>query len=235
MNEFFANVAYFGVFLSIATYMVGVWLNRRFRSALLNPLLVSVVLCIVILSVFKIDYATFNTGKNNTGSSMLQNLLTPTTVCLAIPLYEKIRELKKNPVAILVGILSGVLANAAVILLLSALFRLSHQQYVTLLPKSITTAIGMDVSTELGGLGNVTAACIIFTGILGNVIASGVLRLCRITDPVAAGLAIGASAHAIGTARARELGKTQEAMSSLSIAVTGLITVVAASFFAMLY
>ena len=106
---------------------------------------------------------------------------------------------------------------------------------MTLLPKSITTAIGMDLSDTLGGMANVTVACIILTGIFGNLVASGFLKLCRVTDPIAIGLAIGTSSHAVGTARARELGKTQEAMSSLSIAVAGLMTVVAASIFAMIY
>ncbi len=235
MNEFLANTAYFGVFLSIATYLIGVYLNKLFKSALFNPLLISIVLCMAFLAVFKIDFDTFSQGKNGTGAVMLQSLLTPTTVCLAIPLYEKIGELKKNPLAILLGIGAGVLASAGTILLISRLFSLTHEQYVTLLPKSITTAIGMDLSGELGGLANVTVACIIFTGIFGNLIASSFLKLCRITEPIAMGLAIGTSAHAVGTARARELGKTQEAMSILSIAVAGLMTVIAASLFALIY
>ncbi len=235
MNEFFANIAYFGVFLSIGSYLVGVYLNRRFKSALLNPLLVSIVLCMAFLAVFKIDFATFSHGKGNTGATMLQNLLTPTTACLAIPLYEKIGALKKQPLAILLGIGSGVLASVGTIWLMSRLFSLTLEQYITLLPKSITTAIGMDLSDTLGGMANVTVACIILTGIFGNLVASGFLKLCRVTDPIAVGLAIGTSSHAVGTARARELGKTQEAMSSLSIAVAGLMTVVAASIFAMIY
>lgn len=235
MNDFFAGIAYFGVFLSIITYMIGQRLSRRFKFALFNPLLISIVLCMGFLAVFKIDTSTFSQGKNGTGAVMLQNLLTPTTVCLAIPLYEKINELKKNPLAILAGIGAGVLASAGTILLMSHLFSLTHEQYVTLLPKSITTAIGMDLSSELGGMANVTVACIIGTGIFGNLVASGVLRLFRITDPIAMGLAIGTSSHAMGTARACELGKTQEAMSSLSIAVAGLMTVLAASLFSTLY
>lgn len=235
MNEFLSNAAYFGVFLSLGTYMIGAALNKRFKSALCNPLLISVVLCIAFLSAFHIDFEAFNVGKNDTGARMLQNLLTPTTVCLAIPLYEKLSELRKNPLAILLGILSGVLASAGTILLMSWLFGLTHEQYVTLLPKSITTAIGMDLSAELGGMANVTMACIILTGLFGNLVASGFLKLCRVTDPTAVGLAIGTSSHALGTARARELGRTQEAMSSLSIAVSGLMTVAAASVFSMLY
>ena len=134
MNEFFANIAYFGVFLSIGSYLVGVYLNRRFKSALLNPLLVSIVLCMAFLAVFKIDFSTFSHGKGNTGATMLQNLLTPTTACLAIPLYEKIGALKKQPLAILLGIGSGVLASVGTIWLMSRLFSLTLEQYITLLP-----------------------------------------------------------------------------------------------------
>ena len=137
--------------------------------------------------------------------------------------------------AILGGITVGAAACMAGVLALSLLFGLDHTQYVTLLPKSITTAIGMGISEELGGLVSVTVASIVITGIFGNVTAGGVLRLLRITDPVAQGVAIGTASHAIGTARARELGDLQEAMSGLAIAVCGLITVVLASVFAMLY
>ena len=133
------------------------------------------------------------------------------------------------------GIFAGVLACCGTIWLMSRLFGLSRGVYATLLPKSITTAIGMDLSDQLGGSANVTVACIIFTGLFGNLVASSFLKLCRITDPIAVGLAIGTSSHALGTSRAHELGRTQEAMSSLSIAVAGLMTVAAASVFANLY
>ena len=232
MNEFFANLAYFGVFLSIGSYLIGVYLNRRFKSALLNPLLISIVLCMAFLAVFKIDFSTFSHGKNNTGATMLQNLLTPTTACLAIPLYEKIGELKKQPLAILLGIGAGVLASVGTIFLMSKLFSLTREQYITLLPKSITTAIGMGVSEELGGYVSITVAVIIMTGILGNMGAELACRVFRITDPVARGVAIGTAAHAIGTTKAMELGEIEGAMSSLSIVVAGMLTVAGASLFA---
>ena len=235
MNEFLAETAYFGLFLSIATYWIGWKISKKVRSPLANPLLISVALCIAFLSVFRIDFETFNLGKNGTGARMLQSLLTPATVCLAIPLYEKIGALKKHPAAILLGVFAGVLACCGTIWLMSRLFGLSRGVYATLLPKSITTAIGMDLSDQLGGSANVTVACIIFTGLFGNLVASSFLKLCRITDPIAVGLAIGTSSHALGTSRAHELGRTQEAMSSLSIAVAGLMTVAAASVFANLY
>ena len=158
--------------------------------------------------------------------------MTPATVCLAIPLYEQVELLKKNVKAILAGLLSGVVTSVLCVLVLSYLFHLDHKVYVTLLPKSITTAIGMGVSEELGGYVTITVAVIVVTGVLGNVIAEAVCKLFKIEEPVAKGIAIGSAAHAVGTARAMEIGEVEGAMSSLSIAVAGLLTVVAAPIFA---
>lgn len=159
-------------------------------------------------------------------------LLTPATVCLAVPLYEQLALLKKNLVAVAAGIVSGVLASMVSVLLLCKLFQLSHEEYVTLLPKSITTAIGMGVSEELGGIVTITVAVIIITGVLGSVIGEIVCKLFRIQEPIAKGLALGTAAHAIGTSKAMEMGPVEGAMSSLAIAVAGLLTVVSASVFA---
>lgn len=242
LNQLASQVSFFGLFLTGVCYVLALAIQKRWKSAFLNPLLVSCVIIIVFLLVTGIDHNVFLYGKlkadgsyDGTGVALIQNLLTPTTVCLAIPLYEKLSYLKKHPAAILGGIFSGALACVVSILLMCMLFGFDHTQYVTLLPKSITTAIGMGVSEELGGIPSVTVACIVTTGITGNVLAGGVLKLFRIKDPVAQGVAIGTASHAIGTARARELGDVQEAMSGLSIAVCGLITVVLASVFANLY
>ena len=151
-----------------------------------------------------------------------------------MPLYEKIDMLKHNWKAIIAGIMSGVLTTLFCILAMSILFGLSHSEYVTLLPKSITTAIGMGVSAELGGYSTLTVAVIIITGLIGNIFAPSVCRLFRLTDPIARGIAIGSSSHAMGTSRAMEMGEIEGAMSSLSIAVSGLLTVVGASVFAQL-
>ena len=141
--------------------------------------------------------------------------------------------MKKNAKAIATGILSGVLSSLVSVLALAAAFGLSHEEYVTLLPKSITTAIGMGVSEELGGIVTITVAVIIVTGVLGNIIAELVCKIFRIHEPVAKGIAIGSASHAIGTAKAMEMGEVEGAMSSLSIAVSGLLTVIGASVFAM--
>ena len=161
--------------------------------------------------------------------------MTPATVSLAIPLYQQLELLKKNFTAMILGILSGVLTSAGVILAMSILFGLSHEEYVTLLPKSITTAIGMGVSEELGGYVTITVAVIIVTGILGNIIGEMVCKVFRIKNPISRGLALGTSAHAIGTAKAMEMGEVEGAMSSLAIVVAGLCTVIGASVFAMLW
>ena len=166
------------------------------------------------------------------GRQCLSYLLTPATVCLAVPLYRQLTLLRKNLKAVIIGIVSGVLASMVSVLVFAKLFGLSHSQYVTLLPKSITTAIGMGVSEELGGLVTITVAVIIITGVLGNVIAEAVCKIAKIEEPIAKGLALGTSAHAIGTAKAMEMGPVEGAMSSLAIAVAGLLTVITASVFA---
>ena len=227
MKEFLIKSSYFGVLVSLLGYWIGTKLKARFRLALLNPLLVSAALTIAALLVLKIDYPSYNAG-----AKYLSYLLTPTTVCLAIPLYEQRALLMKNFRAIFAGIFSGALTSVACVYLMSLAFGLDHAQYVTLLPKSVTTAIGMPVAQELGGYGNIAAAVIILTGVLGNIVAEGFFRLLRIREPIARGVALGTSSHAIGTARAMEMGDTEGAMSSLSIAVSGLITVVLVSVFA---
>ena len=194
---------------------------------MLNPLLISIVFVIVVLKVLHIDYASYESS-----AKYLSYLLTPATVCLAIPLYQQISLLKKNLLAVVLGIVSGVLASLGGVLVMALAFGLNHEQYVTLLPKSITTAIGMGVADELGGITTITVAVIIVTGVLGNVIGEMVCKIFHIEEPIAVGLALGTSAHAIGTSKALELGEIEGAMSSLSIAVAGLLTVILASVFA---
>lgn len=227
MNNILIDSAYFGALLSIAAYMIGEMLKKK--SKYCNPLLVAIIIVILILKIFKIDYDTYNSG-----AKYISYLLTPATVCLAIPLYRQINILKTHFKEIIIGICSGVFASMGSVFALSYMFSLSHEHYVTLLPKSITTAIGMGLSTEMGGIETITIAVIIITGVLGNLIAESVLKIFRITNPVAKGVAIGTASHAIGTTKAMEIGDVEGAMSSLSVAVAGLITVATASIFANL-
>lgn len=227
MKEFIGNSLFFGAALSLIAYEAGLLLKRKFKMAVFNPLLIAILCVIAVLKLLKIDYDAYNAG-----GKYISYLLTPATVCLAVPLYEQLTLLKKNLAAVAAGIFSGVVASLVSILIFAKLFGLSHEEYVTLLPKSITTAIGMGVSEELGGIVTITVAVIIITGVLGNMIAESVYKLARIHEPIARGLGLGTSAHAIGTARAMEMGEIEGAMSSLAIAVAGLLTVVMASFFA---
>lgn len=230
MKELILNSTYFGVILSIGTYLIGLYIQKKLKWAVFNPLLISALLTIGFLVFFKIDYKTYSES-----SKYLTYFLTPVTVCLAVPLYEQLSLLKKNMAAVIISIVVGVLVSAVSIFIMSLLFNLTYEQYVTLLPKSITTAIGIGLSDELGGMETITVAAITFTGILGNVGAQFILKLFKINNPIAKGLAIGTSSHALGTAKAIELGDVEGAMSGLSIAVAGLMTVVAASVFAMFY
>lgn len=224
---FFEQSVFFGVAVSLMAYGLGVLLQKKCRLALFNPLLISVIVTVAVLVTARIDYDVYYEG-----AKYLSYLLTPATVCLAVPLYEKLSLLKQNWKAIFAGIFSGVVTTLCSVLVMSRLFGLTHEEYVTLLPKSITTAIGMGVSEELGGYVTLTVAMIIITGILGNVIAVAVCRVFRITEPIAKGVAIGSAAHALGTAKAIEIGEVEGAMSGLSIVVAGLLTVVGASVFA---
>ncbi len=228
--NFLQDSVFFGVVLTVAAFELGLFLRRKFRTQIFNPLLISIIIIIAVLLVSGIEYEDYETG-----AGYISCLLTPATVAFAVPLYEQIEPLRQNWRAILLGILSGALTSAVCVLVLSVLYGLSHTQYVTLLPKSITTAIGMSVSEELGGIVTITVAVIIVTGVFGNMIAETVCRVFGITNPIAKGIGIGSASHAVGTAKAMELGQVEGAMSSLSIAVSGIITVVIADIFAMLY
>ena len=227
MSSFFEDSMFAGVTLSLIAYFIGTLLKRKFKLGIFNPLLISIIVSIIVLLVGKVDYEIYNEG-----AKYLSWLLTPATVCLAIPLYEQRDLLKKNYKAVLFGLFSGVLTSLCTVFVLSLMMGLSHEEYVTLLPKSITTAIGMGVSEELGGYVVITVAVIIVTGVIGNIFGELICKIFRITEPISKGLAFGSAAHAIGTAKAIEIGEVEGAMSGLAIAVSGIMTVLFASVFA---
>ncbi len=211
---------YFGMCISLAAYLFGMQLKKRWKLAVLNPLLVAIAVVIAFLKLTGISYADYNEG-----ACYISYFLTPATVCLAIPLYKQLALLKKNFAAVIAAITAGVAASALSVFAMALLFKLPNTYYVSFLPKSITTAIGMEISREAGGVVTVTIVCIILTGIFGNMTAELLFGLLRVKEPIAKRLALGTAAHAIGTAKALELGEIEGAMSSLSIAVAGLMTV----------
>ena len=230
MDSLILSSATVGIVISLLAYEIGLAAQRKWKLAILNPLLISIILVIGFLVLFHVDYDSYNNS-----AQYLSYLLTPATVCLAIPLYLQLDLLKENIGAILIGVFSGVLASLGSVLAMTVLFGLNHKQYVTMLPKSITTAIGMGVSEELGGYVTITVAVIIITGVIGNMSAEFICKRFRIKSPISRGLAIGTASHAVGTARAMELGEVEGAMSSLAIVVCGLCTVVGASIFSYIW
>ena len=208
MKEFVSNSMFFGVTLSLAAYAVGILAKRRLKLFIFNPLLVAIALTIAVLLVTGIEYDAYNSS-----AKYLSYLLTPATICLAIPLYEQYKLLKKNFTAIIVGIASGVLISLTTIFLMALLFKLGHYEYITLLPKSITTAIGIGLSQELEGYVSITVASIMITGLFGNIAGDIICKVCGIKHPVARGIAIGTSAHVMGTAKALQMGQISIASS----------------------
>lgn len=223
------NSVYFGVLISLGSYVIGIYLKRKTGWGFMNPLLISIILVIACLLITGVSYEEYNAEAN-----WLSYLLTPATICLAVPLYQQIELLKKNYKAIISGIATGVLSSLLTVLVLALLFHFDHATYATFLPKSITTAIGMGVSEELGGFVSVTVVVIIISGVLGNIFAEKFLSLLKIDEPIAKGIAIGSASHAIGTAKAMEMGTIEGTTSGLSIVMSGILTVIGASLFAMI-
>lgn len=230
MSELFKACSFFGFFLSAGTYQLARSINRRVGKEVCNPLLFSTLGCCAVLLLSRTDYDIYYEN----GGKMLEFFLTPATICLAIPLYKQFELLKKNAGAVLAGCLAGVLAHMLGCAAMLFLFHMEAAGYISLLPKSITTAIGKGLSEELGGYPAITMATIMLTGLFGAVAASPLLKLFGVHEPLSQGLAIGTSAHAAGTSRAVQLGDVQGAASSLAIVVTGLLTVIAAPVFARL-
>ena len=217
LNDFLSGSAAWGVLLTLAAFAMGALINKLTGKAIFNPLLLGSIFVIVFLSVCKIPYADYKVS-----AAPVNYLLLPATVALAIPLYEKIDLLKENAAAIIAGISVGTLVSLGSALALD----LTREQYATLLPKSVTTAISMDVAAELGGIAALTGAIVIVTGIVGALLAETVCKVFHITDPIAKGVGIGTAAHAVGTSKALQMGEVEGAMSGLSIAVAGVLTAV---------
>lgn len=214
------NSEIFGITISLVAFAIGLWINKKTKMSVFNPLLIAVALIIVFLLVFQIDYEVYNKG-----GSVISFFLGPATVVLAVPLYRQIQKLKESGLPVLVGIVCGCFTAIILVFYLNKLLGITDPVAISLVPKSVTAAISKEVSAQIGGIPALTVAVTILTGITGNVFGVYVFKLCRIRDEVAQGVALGTASHAIGTARAIGLGEVQGAMASLSISVAGLITV----------
>lgn len=225
MNELWTSPL-FGIALSILSFWAGVKLQARLKSVLCNPLLIAIILIVGLLSIFKIPYESYNAG-----GAVINMFLAPATACLAVSIYSKIQILRENWLPIVVGCTVGSVTSMGSVYLLCRLFRLDEAMTASLIPKSVTTPIAVEVSSAHGGLVPVTVIAVIFTGILGSIFAPLLIRLFQVNDPVAAGLSIGACSHAVGTSRAIQLGETEGAMSGLAIGICGIITVIVSIIF----
>lgn len=221
MQEYFADSIFFGMFLTIFMYQLGAKLQKRWPLPILNPLLISMLAIIGILLVTGIPYETYEQG-----ASLLTNMLTPLTVCLAVPLYRQFQVLKKNVAAVLISIMCGCLAHVATMLVFAKALGVSELLRNSLLGKSVTTAIALGVTEEMQGIGGITIIGVVLAGVMGAVLGPVLLKTVGVKNPVAVGLSIGCASHALGTTKALELGEVEGAMSSLAIVVTGVLTVI---------
>lgn len=213
----------FGIIVSIVAYEIGLSIYRKTKLPIFNPLLIAIIIVIGFLLAFDIDLETYNLG-----GDFISVFLTPATVILAVPLYNKLEILKKSYKEILIAIALGSTASVISVLLLAKLFNVNESLLLSLIPKSITTPVGVEVSKQLGGIPSITVAAIIITGILGAVLGPSLCRLFKIKDKLAIGIAMGTSSHAVGTTKAIEMGEIEGAMSGLAIGVAALITVLVA-------
>lgn len=216
---------YFGVALSIIAFGLGVKIQQKTKSPLCNPLIIAIVLIIGVLLVFRIPYDSYNEG-----GEIINMFLAPATACLAVSIYTKLSILKKYWLPIIVGCIAGSLASMASVYGMCRLFGLDQSLTMSMLPKSVTTPIAVSVAQAHGGVVPVTVVAVIFTGILGSIAAPLLIRIFKVSDSVAAGLAIGACSHAVGTSKAIEIGEVEGAMSGLAIGICGVVTVVFSMF-----
>ncbi|NLL80033.1 MAG: LrgB family protein [Clostridiales bacterium] len=227
MAELLQDSIYFGVAISLFAYWIGVKCKEKWNFPLMNPLLISMVLIILFLWITKIPFETYSNG-----AKYITYFLTPATVCFAVPLYRQLQALKENMGAVLAGILCGSLAHGLIVMGMGIWFVLPEELICSILPKSVTTAIALGVSEEIGGIAAVTVVGVTIAGLSGNILGPVLLKWFKIEEPEAQGLALGTASHAIGTSKAVELGEIQGAMSSLAIVVTGILTVVLAPWMA---
>lgn len=221
MNEILKESVYFGVAVSLFAYWIGIQCRKKWNLPIMNPLLIAMVLLITVFLAAGIEFETYAYG-----AKYITYFLTPATICLAVPLYRQVNTLKKNLPAVFISIFCGCLAHVAIVVGLSQVMRLQDDILLSLMPKSVTTAIALGVSEEIGGIQSLTVVGVCVAGMMGAIIGPTLLKWCRVTEPEAQGLALGTASHAIGTSKAVEMGELQGAMSSLAIVVTGILTVI---------
>lgn len=216
----YLNSPLFGVTLTLIVFTITSFLYKKTKSPLLNPILISIIFIIWFLNYFNIDIENYEKG-----GEIINFFLGPATVALSIPIYKKLDILKKNFFSTLIAISLGSLAGILTVSILSKIFLVEDLLMLSMIPKSTTTAIAIDISEQIKGNPSITIAFVLATGIFGNVFGPSILKFFKIENKLAKGVALGTASHAIGTAKAIELGETEGAMASLAISIAGVITV----------
>lgn len=223
------NSPFFGVALTAIAYALGVKIQKKTGLVICNSMVLAVLMIIAVLVVFHIPYESYYVG-----GSLINLFLSPATACVAVSIYAKWDLLKKNLLPVLVGCVVGSVTSVLSVWGLCRLFGLDRALTASLLPKSVTTPIATAIAEGHGGIVSLTAVAVIFTGIVGNLCAPLLIRLFRVKEPLEAGLGIGACSHALGTAKALELGETEGAMSGVAIGLCGIVTTILGLFFELL-
>lgn len=225
MAEIWSNML-FGIALTILTYLCGVWINHRLKWAIANPLLIAIILSSLFLQLLNISYADYMEG-----GAFINMLVTPATAAIGLSIYRQIAVLKREAVPIIIGSLAGCICSIGTVYLTGTMLGLEPQLVTSMLPKSITTAIAMDVSAQMYGIREVTMLAVVMTGVLGSIIGSIVVRSLHFKDPVATGVAFGTTSHAVGTSKAMEIGDVEGSVSGVCIGVSGLLTAIILAIF----
>lgn len=219
MADFLMSLPLFCLLLTVGAFQIGLWCQKKTGLILCNPILIGAALVGAVLLLLDIDLATYQ--DNTAGISWL---LTPATVCFAVPLYRQIKVLKKNLPAVITGVTVGTAVSLGSIFLMCLVWKLDRQLSVSLLPKSITTAMGMVLSEQNGGIPALSSVAILITGILGNLMGPFLCKILKLNDPISQGVAYGTASHIIGTSKATQIDPLTGAVSSLSLVVAGILT-----------
>lgn len=219
------NTPFFGIIITIFAFNLGLYILKKSNLAILNPLLIGTIIIMSVISYFEIPLDYYKKG-----GDMMSFFLAPATIALALPLHRQLNKLKMYYIPILIGGIVGACSAILSVIFIGKLLGLNTVILKSFIPKSITTPLGIELSQVLGGIPAITIFAIIVTGITGNILAPVMCKIFKIQHPIAKGLGIGISSHAVGTAKALEMGEVEGGMSSLSIVIAGILTFIIAPF-----
>ena len=218
--DIFTNNMFFGIFISLVAFEIGLFIYKKTKFPLFNPLLIATIIVIGFLKIFNIDFDTYNNG-----GQFINIFLGPATIVLSVPLYKRLNLLKENFLPIFSGILVWSLVSVLSVISIATFLGLDNSLTVSLLSKSVTTPIGIEITNSLGGSSSITVLAIVLSGIIGAIVGPTVFKVLKINNPISRGVSLGTASHAVGTSKALEIGEQEGAMSSLSIGVAGIVTV----------